>query len=118
MYFARYVVLKITKVLFNHCLLFIEHHYRLIKILDQQITEFINGVVDEQLSIIQYCLELLWNLVETSLGSLSTQEEPHAAHRGDDEEENKDDGQHHHLEPALLATSLVPLVATAAAEAE
>ena len=62
--------------------------------------------------------QYLWNLVETTLGSLSSQEEPHAAHRGDDEEENEDDGQHHRLEPALVATSPVLLVATAAAEAE
>ena len=62
--------------------------------------------------------QYLWNLVETTLGSLSPQEEPHAAHGGDDEEENEDDGQHDRLEPALLATSPVLLVATAAAEAE
>ena len=62
--------------------------------------------------------QYLWNLVETTLGSLSPQEEPHAPHRGDDEEENEDDGQHDRLEPALLATSPVLLVATAAAEAE
>ena len=62
--------------------------------------------------------QYLWNLVETSLGLLSSQEEPHAAHGGDDEQENEDDGQHHRLEPALLATPPVLLVATAAAEAE
>ena len=62
--------------------------------------------------------QYLWNLVETTLGSLSSQEEPHAAHRGDDEEENEDDGQHDRLEPALLATPPVLLVPAAAAKAE
>ena len=62
--------------------------------------------------------QYLWNLVETTLGSLSPQEEPHAAHGGDDEQEDEDDGQHHCLEPALLAIPPVLLVATAAAEAE
>ena len=62
--------------------------------------------------------QYLWNLVETSLGLLSSQEEPHAPDRGDDEQENEDDGQHDRLEASLLAIPPVFLVATAAAEAE